>query len=157
VISPDAKAGPTLDILRGFYFFLAMIRSIQIRDRDQYSTCQAKLRGGHLFDDVLPEASSVLKPPTLGKGVFKPATLLPSSQGIKSEYNTLGSSTFSISCKFINKSVFFRFLWTSCAALASYIQDHHASFAFIFYQELRKCARGQLLYKYWVLQDDFME
>jgi hypothetical protein len=152
VISPDAEAGPTLDILRVLYFFLAMVRSIQIRGHGQYSTCRAKLLGGHLFDDVLPGASSVLKPPTLGKGVFKPATLLPSSHGIKSEYNTLASSTFSISCKFI-----FRFLWTSCEALASYVQDYHTSFAFIFYQELRKRARGQLLYKHWVLQDDFME
>lgn len=157
MISPDAKAGPTPDILRVLYFFLAMVRSIQIRDHGQHSTCRAKLLGGHLFGEVLPEASSVLKPPTLGKGVFKPATLLPSSQGIKSEYNILGSSTFSISYKIVNESVFFRFLPTSCGTLASYIQDHHASFAFIFYQELRKRARGQLLHKYWVLQDDFME
>src|SRR6266566_6338320 len=106
LISPDANAGPTLDIPRVLYFFLAMVRSTQIRDHGQYSTCQAKLLGGHLFDDVLLEVSSVLKPPTLGNGVFKPATLLPSSQGIKSEYNTLGSSTFSISCKFMNVSVF---------------------------------------------------
>ena len=120
-----------------------MAHSTQTRDHDQYSTCQAKLLGEHLFDDVLPEASSVLKPSTLGKAV-KSAMLLPSSQGIKSEYNTLASSTFSISCKFINVS---RFLWTSCGALASYIQDHNASFAFIFYQELRKRARGQFLDK----------
>jgi hypothetical protein len=106
VISPDAKAGPTLDILRVLYFFLAMARSIQIRDHGQYSTCQAKLLGGHLFDEVLPEASSVLKPTTLGKRGSKLATLLPSSQGIKSEYNILGSSTFSISYKFVNESVF---------------------------------------------------
>ena len=85
-----------------------MVHGIRIRDHGLYSTFQAKLLGGHLFADVLPEASSVLKSPTLGKGVFKPATLLPSSQGIKSEYSTLGSSTFSISCKFINESVFFK-------------------------------------------------
>jgi hypothetical protein len=157
VISPDAKAGPTPDILRVLYFFLAMVRSIQIRDRGRYSTCRAKLPGGHLFDEVLPEASSVLKPPTLRKRVYNPATFLPSSQGIKSEYNILGSSTFSISYKFVNESVFFRFFPTSCGALASYIQDHHASFAFIFYQELRKRVRGQLLHRYWVSQNDFME
>ena len=106
MISPDAKAGPTPDILCMLYFPLAMVRSVQIRDHGQYSTCIAKLLGGHLFDGVLLEESSVLKPPTLGEGVLKQATLLPSSQGIRSEYNTLGSSTFSISCKFINESVF---------------------------------------------------
>ena len=157
MISPDAKAGPTLDILHVLGFFLATIRSIQIRDHGQYSTCQAKLLGEHLFDDVLPEASSVLKAPTLGKKVFKPATLIPSSQGIKSEYNTLGSSTFSISYNSSVSQFPLRFFLTSCETLASYIQDHHASFAFIFYQELRKRVRGRLLYKYWVLQDDFME
>ena len=67
MIFPGAKAGPTPDILRVIYFFLATVRSIQILDHGQDSTCRAKLLGGHLFDDVLPEASSVLKPPTLGK------------------------------------------------------------------------------------------
>ena len=105
VISPDGEAGPILDIPRVLHFFLAMVRSIQVRGHGRYSTCQAKLLGGHLSDDVLPEASSVLKPSTLGKGVFEPATLLPSSQGIKSEYNTLASATFSISCKFINEQI----------------------------------------------------
>lgn len=150
MISPDAKAEPTPDILRVLYFFLATARSIQIRDHGQYLMCRAILLGGHRSDEVLAEASSVLKPPTLEKGVIKISTLLPSSQGIKSEYNILDSSTFSISYKFVNKSVFFRFLPTSFGALASYVQDHHALFAFIFYQELRKRARGQLLHKYWV-------
>ena len=108
VLLLGAGAGPAPDILRGSLSSLTTIRRIQKRDHGRCLTCLAKSPGAHQLDDDLSRASIVLGTAHVRHGgkEGQASDALPSSQGIKSEYNILGSSTFSISCKSIYHSVF---------------------------------------------------